>query len=124
MLIIFIDIKGLNYYNFFSTGGRVNQTYYIKVLIKLQEIIRIKGADQLQNRSWLLHHDNALLILPYQFMSFWLINKFQTYHNALTNRPKPLVIIFYFQKLKLTSKNKDFMILEQLKKRDESTQTN
>ncbi|KAE9534118.1 hypothetical protein AGLY_008854 [Aphis glycines] len=59
MLIIFFDIKGLIYYEFVPTGQTVNQTYYKEILIKLREKIRKKRPDQFQNRSWLLHHDNA-----------------------------------------------------------------
>jgi hypothetical protein len=39
MLIIFIDIKGLNYYKFIPTGGTVNQTYYIKFQNKIKKYI-------------------------------------------------------------------------------------
>ena len=60
MLIVFFDQKGLVHYEFVPEGETVNQHVYQQVLICLHNRVRRSRRELWSNKSWLLHHDNAL----------------------------------------------------------------
>ena len=59
MLICFFDQKGIVHKEFVPLGQTVNAAFYIEVLRRLRENVRRTRPDQWQNKTWLLHHDNA-----------------------------------------------------------------
>ena len=59
MLLTFFDIRGTVHYEFVRTGQTVNQGYYLEILAKLCEKVRLKRPELFANNSWILHHDNA-----------------------------------------------------------------
>ncbi|GFU90116.1 hypothetical protein TNCV_2464581 [Trichonephila clavipes] len=54
----------------FSEGQTINQHYYLHVLAELCERIRKKLPELWKDKSWVLHKDNAPLILHYLARSF------------------------------------------------------
>jgi hypothetical protein len=58
MLVVFFDIRGIIMTQYVLPGQTVNQTYYIELLPKLREKIRIKRLELWKN-GWILHQDNA-----------------------------------------------------------------
>lgn len=59
MLIVFFDINGIVMTEWVPEGQTVNQTYYLKVLATLRERVRKKRPELWNNKSWILHQDNA-----------------------------------------------------------------
>ena len=59
MLLTFFDIRGIVHYEFVPTGQTVNQVYYLEVLERLREKVRLKRPELFANNSRILHHDNA-----------------------------------------------------------------
>jgi hypothetical protein len=57
MLTVFRNSQGVLLPRFQKRGGNVNSASYCEVLLKLQDTIRRKPADQL------LHHDNARTLI-------------------------------------------------------------
>ena len=59
MLICFFDQKGIVHKEFVPPGQTVNAAFYVEVLKRLKENVRMKRPDQWRNNTWLLHHYNA-----------------------------------------------------------------
>jgi len=55
----FFYIRGIVHYEFVPTGQTVNQVYYLEVLERLREKVRLKLPELFANNSWIWHHDNA-----------------------------------------------------------------
>ena len=59
MLIAFFDVRGVVHMEFLPQGQTINQHIYKGILQRLMRSIREKRRDLWENRSWILHHDNA-----------------------------------------------------------------
>ena len=59
MLRVFIDYRGVVHHKFFPEGQTVNKEYYLGVMRRLRNAIRLKRPDLWANNSSVLHHDNA-----------------------------------------------------------------
>ncbi|CAI6344606.1 unnamed protein product [Macrosiphum euphorbiae] len=116
MLITFFDIKGLIYYEFVPTGQTVNQTYYKEVLIKLREKIRKKRPDQFQNRSWLLHHDNAPAHSALSIREFLADKQIPVVPHPPYSPDLAPCDFFLFPKIKTDLKGQRFDDIETIKK--------
>jgi histone-lysine N-methyltransferase SETMAR len=58
MLITFFDFKGTGHFEFIPQGQTATQTYYVEIMNRLHEAVRIKRPE-LWPDDWILHHDNA-----------------------------------------------------------------
>jgi len=59
ILMTFFYIRGIVRYEFVPTGQIVNQVYYLEVLERLREKVRLKLPELFANNSWIWHHYNA-----------------------------------------------------------------
>lgn len=59
MLTVFIDYNGVVHHEFLPEGQVANRHYYVSVLKRLREVLRIKRPNLWKNNSWVLHQDNA-----------------------------------------------------------------
>lgn len=59
MLTIFFDYRGVVHYEFLPPGQTVNKEYYLSVMRRLREAIRLKRPNLWKDKNWFLHHDNA-----------------------------------------------------------------
>ena len=59
MLTVFFDYCGVVHYEYLPPGQTVNKEYYLSVMRRLREAIRLKRPDLWIDNSWFLHHDNA-----------------------------------------------------------------
>ena len=68
----FSDFRGVVHYEFLPPLQTVNKQYYLSVMRRLREEIRLKRPELWANNSWFLHHDNApsytALVLPVHFV--------------------------------------------------------
>jgi len=55
LLTFFLYIRGNVHYEFVPTGQRVKHVYYLEVLERVGEKIRVKRSELLANNSWILH---------------------------------------------------------------------
>ena len=58
MIIIFFDISGIIHHEFVPHGKTVNSVYYLEVLQRLNDAVKVKRPEK-QTGGWILHHDNA-----------------------------------------------------------------
>ena len=70
MLIAFFDVHGIVHAEFLPQGQTINQHVYKNILQRLMRSVREKRRELWETRSWLLHHDNAPLIMSWEFGSF------------------------------------------------------
>ena len=59
MLITFFDVRGIVHSEFLTQGQTVSQQVYKEILRLLLRSVREKRRELRQDKSWLLHHDNA-----------------------------------------------------------------
>lgn len=59
MLTVFFDYRGVVHSEFLPTGQTVNKEYYLNVMRRLRNAIRLKRPELWKDNSWFLHHDNA-----------------------------------------------------------------
>ena len=55
----FFDFRGVMHYEFLPPLETVNKEYYLSVMRRLRETIRLQRPELWANNSWFLHHDNA-----------------------------------------------------------------
>ena len=58
-MTVFFNFRGVVYYEFLPPRQTVNKKYYLSVMRRLREAIRLKRPKLWANNSWFLHHDNA-----------------------------------------------------------------
>ena len=59
MLITFLNVRGIIHSEFLPQGQTINQQVYKEILRLLLRSRREKRRELWQDKSWLLHHDNA-----------------------------------------------------------------
>ena len=59
MMTVFFDLCGVVHYEFLPPRQTVNKQYYLGVMHRLREAIRLKRPELWANNYWFLHHDNA-----------------------------------------------------------------
>lgn len=59
MLTVFFDSRGVIHHEYLPKGQTVNKEYYLSLMRRLRESIRLKRPELWADNSWLLHHDNA-----------------------------------------------------------------
>ena len=59
MLITFFDVRGIVHSEFLPQGQTISQQVYKEILRRLLRSVREKRRELWQDKSWLLHHDNA-----------------------------------------------------------------
>jgi hypothetical protein len=57
--LLFFDISGIIHFEFVFEGITVNQTFYVEVLKKFGDDLRLKRGELWRDRPLILHHDNA-----------------------------------------------------------------
>ena len=59
MLITFFSVRGIVHSEFLPQGQTINQQDYKEILRLLLRSVCEKRGELWQDKSWLLHHDNA-----------------------------------------------------------------
>ena len=59
MLIAFFDVRGIVHKEFLPQGQTINQHIYKDILRRLMRSVREKRQELWDEKSWVLHHDNA-----------------------------------------------------------------
>ena len=57
--VFFFDWKGIAHHEFVPRGQMVNKQFYQDVLARLRDAVRRKRPELWENKTWMLHHDNA-----------------------------------------------------------------
>ena len=58
-LVVFFDWKGTVHHGFVPRGQMVNRQLYQEVLARMRNAACRKRPELWENRTWMLHHDNA-----------------------------------------------------------------
>ncbi len=64
MLIVLFGVNNIVMIKWVPEGQTENQTYYLKVLATLGERVYKKWPELWKNKSWILHQDNAPVLVP------------------------------------------------------------
>ena len=59
MLIMFFDVRGIIHGEFLAQGQTINQQVYKEILWLLLRSVHEERRELGQDKSWLLHYDNA-----------------------------------------------------------------
>lgn len=115
MLIVFFDWKGIVHHEFVPRGQTVNKELYQNVLTHLRDAVRRKRPELWENKSWMLHHDNApahasLLVRSYLAKHQTPVVPHPPYSPDLAPAD-----FFLFPKLKNTLKGHRFQDIEEIK---------
>jgi hypothetical protein len=70
-----------------NNGETVNQHYYLQVLKRLREQVRLKPPEGWRNQDWLLHHDNAPAHAALSVQRFLAVKNMA----VVLHRPYPLI---------------------------------
>jgi len=70
MIITFFGIKGIVHKEFVPTGRTANSGFYCEVMRRLRENVRRHRPQLWREHTWLFHHDNARITLPFSPTSF------------------------------------------------------
>ena len=114
MLVVFFDWKGTVHDEFVPGGQMVNKQFYREVLLRLKDAVRRKRPELWENRTWMLHHDNApayvsLLICSYLAKHQTSVVPHPPYSPDLTPAD-----FFLFSKLKTTLKGPRFQTIDEI----------
>jgi hypothetical protein len=100
MLICFLNIRGIIYYEFVFEGTTVNQTFYVEVLKSLIDAIRHKQGELWRDRSLLLHHENTVAHSLLQVLQFLAGSGISAMDNLLYSPDLAPTTFWLFPKLK------------------------
>jgi histone-lysine N-methyltransferase SETMAR len=114
IFVVILDWKGIAFQEFVPRSQMVNNQLYQEVVARLRDAVRRKSPELWQNRTSMLHHENApahvsLLISRY-------LAKHQTYvvpHPPYSPDLAP-ADFFLFPKLKTTLKGRRFQTIEEI----------
>jgi len=117
MLICFFDARGIVHKEFVPPGQTVNQTFYLAVLKRLRDAVRLKCPDLWQSGEWWFHHDNAPAHTALSVRQFLTKNGM----TPLTHPPYSPDLapcdFFLFPRMKKVLKGKRFADVEEVKKK-------
>ena len=106
--LFFFDCEGVVQYQLAPRRQTINKEYYVKVLKRLRDAVRIKRPHFWSSGDWLVHHDNAAA------QSSNLVQQFLAKHKVVQLRQPPYspdmapCDFWMFPKLKMALKRKRF----------------
>lgn len=115
MLTVFFDYEGVVHSEFLPQGQSVNAEYYLGVLRRLRENIRLKRKELWDNKSWFLHHDNAPAHTSRLVRDYLNKNNVNIVPQAPYSPDMAPCDFFLFPKLKLPLRGKHFETIEVIK---------
>lgn len=115
MLTVFFDCRGVVHSEFLPEGQTVNKEYYLEVMRRLREKIRLKRPDLWKNNSWILHHDNAPAHRSTIVQEFLAKNSTTVIDQAPYSPDMAPADFFLFPRLKLPLRGRRFESIEDIK---------
>lgn len=117
MLTVFIDYNGVVHHEFLPEGQTVNKDYYLGVMRRLREAVRLKRKDLWRSNSWILHHDNAPAHNALVIREFLQKNNTNTIQQASNSPDMAVCDFFLFSRLKKPLRGKRFDSTEEIKQK-------
>ncbi|XP_029941109.1 uncharacterized protein LOC115383163 isoform X4 [Salarias fasciatus] len=117
MLICFFDIKGMVHSEFVPPGQTVNQDFYLEVLRRLQEAVRLKRPALWESGDWWLHHDNAPAHRALRVKQFLMKNGMALLPHPLYSPDLAPCDFFLFPRMKKALKGRRFDDVEEVQKK-------
>ena len=106
--------KGIFHKEFVPPGQSVNAAFYVEVLIRLRENVRVKRPDQWRNNTWLLHHNNAPAHAALLTRWFLTDNNMNVVPHPPYSPDLALSDFLLFLKLKMKLKGRIFQTLKEI----------
>jgi len=114
MLVLFFDWKGIVHHEFVPRGRMVNKQLYQDVLARLREAVRRKKSELWENRTWMLHHDNAPAHASLLIRNYLAKNQTSTVPHPPYSPDLAPANFFLFPKIKTTFKGRRFQTTEEI----------
>lgn len=115
MLTVFFDYRGVVHYEFLPPGQTVNKEYYLGVMRRLREAIRLKRPELWANNSWFLHHDNAPCHTAFVLCDFFAKNSTHIVPQPPYSPDLAPCDFWLFSKLKRPMRGRRFDTIEEIK---------
>ena len=107
MLIAFFDVRGIVHKELLPQGQTIIQHIYKDILRRLMQSVREKRQELWDEKSWVLHHDNAPLHNALSIREFLAKNNIAVMDQPPYS-PDMALCDFLFPKLKGTIKGTRF----------------
>lgn len=117
MLTVFIDYNGVVHHEFLPEGQTVNKEYYLGVMRRLRESVRLKRPELWKNQSWILHHDNASAHNALIIRDFLTKNNTNTMQQAANSPDLAVCDFFLFNRVKKPLRGQRFNSSEMIKQK-------
>lgn len=117
MLIVFFDINGVVMTEWVPEGQTVNQTYYLQVLATLRERVRRRRPQLWEDKSWILHQDNAPAHNALSVKRFLADKNIAVLEHAPYSPDLAPCDFYLFPKIKSALKGTRFASMEEVKQK-------
>ena len=115
MSVVFLNWKGIVHHKFVPRGRMVNKQLYQEFLARLRDAVRRKGPELWENRTSMLHHDNALARASLLIRSYLAKQKTSVVPEPPYSPDLAPAKFFLFPKLKTTLKGRRFQTIEEIR---------
>ena len=105
MLITFSDVRGIVHSEFLPQGLVISQQVYKEILRCLLRSVREKRRELWQDKSWLLHHNNAPVHNALSIRQFLGEKNIAVLEQSSYSPDLALCYFFLFPKLKGSSRD-------------------
>ena len=116
MLTIFFDVRDIVHSEFLPQGQTINQQVYKEILQLLLHSVHKKRRELWQDKSWLLHHDNAPAHNALSIRQFLAEKNITVLEQPPCSPDLALCVLFLFHKLKGIIKVTHFEGMEAIKR--------
>lgn len=116
MLICFFDVRGIVHSEYVPEHQTVNQVFYLSVLRRLRESVRLKRPDLWRSGDWFFHHDNAPAHTAISVREFLAKNRMTPLPHPPYSPDLAPCDFFLFSRMKRELKGKRFADIPEVKR--------
>jgi transposase len=116
MLIIFFDIRGVVHHEYILASQTVNAKFYVEVLKRLRERVRLARPELWTENAWILHQDNAPLHTVLVTREFLAKNKITTMDHPPYSPDLAPCDFYLFPKVKNIMRGEHFVDADTIKR--------
>ena len=116
MLIVFFDIRGVVHHEYVPAGQTVNAKFYVEVLKRLRERVRLARPELWAENAWILHQDNAPSHTALVTREFLAKNKITTMDHPAYSSDLAPCDFYLFPKVKNIMRGEHFVDVDTIKR--------
>jgi [histone H3]-lysine36 N-dimethyltransferase SETMAR len=116
MLIVFFDIRGVVHHEYVPAGQTVKAKFYVEVLKRLRERVRLARPELWAENAWILHQDNAPSHTALVTREFLAKNKITTMDHPPYSPDLAPCDFYLFPKVKNIMRGEHFVDVDTIKR--------